>query len=126
MHAVVKFYCLRGKTPTKMFEKLKSVYGNDYLSQTQMCTLHKEFSEGRETAELCTSQHSGQSPLSTKINVNIVRTLIEEDCSLTAEMEAIMDCLKLMMENIIKKTLYMGCCFNVRPALFNKTVTLIC
>ncbi len=81
---------------------MKSVYGDDCLCQTQVFALHKEFLEGRETAELRNSQHSGRPPtLSTEINVNTVRmlidvntvktlidvnsvrTFIEEDCSLT-------------------------------------------
>ncbi len=73
------FYCLRGKIATKMFEKMKSVYGDNSLSLTQLFTLHNKFLEGRETAELHNSQYSGQSLiLSTKINVNTERTLIEE------------------------------------------------
>ncbi len=31
MLSVVKFYCLRGKTPTKISKKMKFVYGNDCL-----------------------------------------------------------------------------------------------
>ncbi len=38
---------------------MKSVYGNDCLSQTQVFTSDKEFLEGKETPELCNSQHSG-------------------------------------------------------------------
>ncbi len=67
-----------------MFKKMKSVYGDDCQSQTQMFALQKEFLGGRETAELCNSQCSGQPPmLSTKINVKNVRILNEEDRSLT-------------------------------------------
>ncbi len=83
MQSVAKYYCLRRKTPTKMFEKMKSIYSDDCLSGTQVFALHKEFSEGRETAGLHDSQRSGWPPtVSTKINVNTVRTLIE-DHSLT-------------------------------------------
>ncbi len=34
MQAVVKLYCLRGKTSTKTYEKMISVYVDNYLSQT--------------------------------------------------------------------------------------------
>ncbi len=47
MQAVVKFYRLRGKTPTKTFEKMKFIYDNDCLSWMQVFALHTEFSEGR-------------------------------------------------------------------------------
>ncbi len=52
MQAVGKFYCLRGKTSTKVIKKMKPVYGNNCLSRTQVFALHKEFLEERETAEL--------------------------------------------------------------------------
>ncbi len=52
MWALVKFYCLRGNTPTKTFEKMKSFYGDDCLSRTHVFVLHKNFSEGRETVVL--------------------------------------------------------------------------
>ncbi len=105
MWVVVKFYRWRGKTPTKMFAKIKSVFGNNCLSRTQVLALHKEFLRGRETAELCNSQRSGWPPtLSTKININNIRTLIEEDRSLTCrEMAAVMDYSKSMIKNIMKK-----------------------
>ncbi len=65
---------------------------------------HRKFSEWRETAELCNSQcqHNRQPlTLSTKNNVNTVRTLIEEDRSLTyREMVAIIDCSNSMIENM--------------------------
>ncbi len=94
MWTVVKFYCLRGKTSTKKFEKMKSVYDDDCLSWMQVFALHKEFSEGRETVEL----HSS------KVNINTMRILIEEDRSLTCwEMVAIMDCSKSTIKNIMKK-----------------------
>ncbi len=69
---------------------MKSVYSNDCLSWTQVLALHEEFLEGGR-AELHNSQYSGWPPtLSTKIDVNNVRTLIEEDRSLTyREMVAI-------------------------------------
>ncbi len=85
---------------------MKSVCNDDCLSRTQVLALHnRDFSEWRETAELRNSQCSGRSlTLSIKINVNTVRTLIEEDRSLTChEMDAIMDCSKLTIENIMKK-----------------------
>ncbi len=76
--------CLRGNIPTKTFNKMKSVYGDDCLSRTQVFALHKEFLERRGRAQLHNSQYSGQPPtLSTKINVNTVKTLIEEECYLT-------------------------------------------
>ncbi len=59
IEAVVTFYCLRGNTPTKLFEKMKSVHGKDCLSCTQGFALHNEFLVGRETTELCDSQCSG-------------------------------------------------------------------
>ncbi len=60
---------------------MKSVYDNDCLSSTQVFTLRKEFLEERETAILHNSQCNRWPPmLSTEINVNTMRTLIEEDC----------------------------------------------
>ncbi len=32
MQAVLKFYCLRGNTPTKTTEKMKSVHGNNCMN----------------------------------------------------------------------------------------------
>ncbi len=84
MRAVVKFYRLKGKISTKTFEKMKSIYSDDCLSWMQVFTLDKEFLEGWETAGLHNSQHKGQpSTLFIEINVNTVRTLVEEDRSLT-------------------------------------------
>ncbi len=75
MRTVVKFHCLRGKTQTKTLKKMKSIYNSVYLSQMQVFTLHKEFLEGRETADPCNIQHNWWSPtVSTKININTVRT----------------------------------------------------
>ncbi len=44
---------------------MKSVYGDGYMSQTQVFTLHKKFLEGRKTAELRDSQCSGQPSINT-------------------------------------------------------------
>ncbi len=90
---------------TKNVEKMKSVYGDDCLRWTRVFALHEEFSDGREAAKLCNSQHSRLSPtLSTKINVNTVRTLINKDCSLTyREMVAMMDYSMSTIKNIMKK-----------------------
>ncbi len=63
MQAVVKFYCLKRNIMTKTFEKMKSVFGDGCLSQMQVFALRKEFSEGRETAELRISQCRGQTPM---------------------------------------------------------------
>ncbi len=60
MQAVMKFYCLRGKSSSKSFVKMKCIYSDDCLSRTQVFVLHKEFLEGRETVELRSSQHNGQ------------------------------------------------------------------
>ncbi len=43
MWALVKFYCSRGKTSTKMFKKMKSVYSDDSLNRTPVFALHEEF-----------------------------------------------------------------------------------
>ncbi len=102
--AVVTFHCIRGKTLTNTFEKMKSFYSDDFLSQMQVFILHKEFSEGRETADLYSSIHSRQPlALSTKINVNTVRTFIEDHSIICQEMAAIMDCSKSTIENIMKR-----------------------
>ncbi len=124
MRTLVKFSCIRRKTSTKTFEKMTSVYSDDCLSWIQEFALHKEFLEGWETDELCNSPCSGQPPtLSTKINVNTVRILTEEDCSLTCrEMAAIMDCSNLTIENIMK-TWYVACCFGMGPTSFNEAAT---
>ncbi len=57
-----------------------------------------------EIAKLCNSQHSAQPPtLSTKINANTLRTLIEENRFLTSqEMVVKLDCSKSMIENIME------------------------
>ncbi len=82
MRAVVKFYCLRNKTATKTFKKIKEVYGDDCLSRMQGFALHKEFNEGRETAELHNREHTGRpQTVSSDINVN-TRALVDEDHSL--------------------------------------------
>ncbi len=106
MWTVVKFYCLQNKMATKTFEKMKVVYGDNYcLSWTLLFVLHKEFNEGRETAELRNREHSGQSrTLLSEINVNMVRVLVDKDRSLTCrKMVGIMDCSKSTIENILKK-----------------------
>ncbi len=77
MRAVMKFYCLRENTPTKTFEKIKFVYGDNFLSQTQMFALHNKFSD-REKQLSCAianivDNHQCFLP---KLMLNIVRTLI--------------------------------------------------
>ncbi len=104
MRAVVKFYCLKGKTQTKTFEKMKFVYGDDRFGWALVFVLHKKFFKVRETvgAIANTEDNRGQ-PLtvSTKINVNTVRILIEEDRSLICwETVAMMDCSKSMIKKI--------------------------
>ncbi len=58
MWAVVKFYCSRGKTPTKMFEKMKSIYADYCRSRMQVFVLYKEYLERRETTQLRNSLYS--------------------------------------------------------------------
>ncbi len=83
---------------------MKFVYSDYCLNQMQVFALHKEFLERREAAELHNNQRSGQPPtLSTKINVNTVRTLIEENSSLTCLKTVTMDCSKSTIESIMKK-----------------------
>ncbi len=78
----------------------------------------------QETAEVCKSQYNGQPPtLSTEINVNTVRTLIEEDCSLTCQvMVAIMDC-PVDDRKHYEKTRYAARCFDVGLASFKRRAT---
>ncbi len=126
MWGVVKFYCLKGKILTKIFEQMISVYSNDCLSQMQMFALQKEFLDRRKTIELCNSQCSGWPPtLSTETNVNIARTLIEEDCSLLSRDDSHNGLIKVDDWKHYEKIWYVPHCFNVGPTSFNETATSI-
>ncbi len=114
---------LKRKDLNKNIWKMKSVYSNDCIESNVGAALHKEFLEGRETAELCDSQ-CNRSILSTKININTVGTLIGKNCSLTyQEMATVMDCSKSIIEKVMKKTRCAVCYFDVSPASFNETAT---
>ncbi len=123
MWAVVKFSCLRGKTTTKMFEKMKSIYSDDCLSWTQVFALHEEFLKGRETVQLRNAQHNGRPPtLFTKINVNTVRTLMKIVLKLLRN-GGHNRWLKVDDRKHYEKTWYAACRFDVSSASFNKTAT---
>ncbi|KAJ8955411.1 hypothetical protein NQ318_003509 [Aromia moschata] len=47
----LKFLVKLGKTFTEAYALLKEVYGNEYLSRTQVFEWFKRFKEGRETTE---------------------------------------------------------------------------
>ncbi|KAJ8941799.1 hypothetical protein NQ318_015924 [Aromia moschata] len=47
----LKFLVKLGKTFTEAYAMLKEVYGNEYLSRTQIFVWFKRFKEGRETTE---------------------------------------------------------------------------
>ncbi len=85
MRALVKFNCLKGKTSKKKFEKMKSIY-NDGCQELNASVRTAQGIFGKErNNELRDSQQWGQPPTpSTEINLNTVRTLIEEDRSLVS------------------------------------------
>ncbi|KAJ8956999.1 hypothetical protein NQ318_012165 [Aromia moschata] len=47
----LKFFVKLEKTFTEDYAMLKAVYGNDYLSRTQVFEWFKRFKQGRETTE---------------------------------------------------------------------------
>ncbi len=70
----------------------------------QVFTLHKEFSEGRETTEQHNSQCSEWPPTrSSKINVNTVRTLTEDRSLTCRKIAALINYSKSTIKNIMKK-----------------------
>ncbi len=101
---VIKFYCLRNKSATKTFKKMKEVYGDRCLSRCTVLRWHAAFMKGQESTELLHMGWSGPpKTASGEVNVNTIWVLIEEDCSLTChQMAAIMNYSKTTIENIVK------------------------
>ncbi len=122
VRAVVKFYRLRGKAPTKTFdEKIKFVYSDDCLSQMQVLALHKEFLEGKETAELHNSQLSGwPTTVSIEINVNSVKTLRILVFNFLRDVNH-NGLFKIDDGKHYEETQHVPCCFNVGSTSFKET-----
>lgn len=76
--ATIKSFALANKTPTEAFKFLKSAYGDQCLSRTQVFAWFKEFRLGRtETKRL-----SGSFPkptLRTSENIDLIKNLLQED-----------------------------------------------
>ncbi|KAJ8940176.1 hypothetical protein NQ318_019385 [Aromia moschata] len=70
-----------GATFTEAYAMLKEVYGNEYLSRTQVFEWFKLFKEGRKTTE---DDSRPERPLTSKTDKNIekIGKLIREDCRL--------------------------------------------
>ncbi len=118
MWAVVKFYCLTGKTPTKMFKKWNPFTMTTVWVEGRCSHYTRKFWKGEKqlscTLDNVVDNHLHHLP---KITVNTLRILLKEDCSLSCwEMEAIMDWLKLTIENIMKK-LGMQCVLRCRSGM---------
>ncbi len=89
-----------------------------------MFALHKEFSRGRGTAELHSSQYNIRpSTLSTKINVNHCENINWRSFFNLLRDGSHNGMLKVDVWKHYEKTPYMARCYDVGPVSFNETVT---
>ena len=83
----IKFLAKLGKSPTETLNLLKTVYGEQVMSRTQVFEWHKRFSTGRE--DVGDGPKSGRSSTSRiEANIEKVKELIRSDRRLTIRMMA--------------------------------------
>lgn len=47
VRAVIRFLLAEGKTPTEIFARIKTVYGESSMNRTNIFEWYREFNEGR-------------------------------------------------------------------------------
>ncbi len=100
---MVLFRFLSNKSATEMWQAVQGAYREELsLSRHSVYDWHRQFENGRQSCML--TPHGGQpSTASTKVNVNTIAVIVQEDASLTVlEIAALVHISKSTVDNILK------------------------